>query len=107
MTKPWNENITNGSNQDATRELYKALSGYLRALAEQAKPAEQDFRMIDLLHRETLAARQSAIQSWNNLVAVPIDQLDAYYHSGLKPAEIADLFVKALGLTAIAIGASQ
>ena len=107
LAEPWNVNIQGSSETGATRELYKALAGYLRALRVQAKPAEQDFRLIDVLHRETLAARQSAIQSWNNLVAVPIDQLDAYYHSGLKPAEIADLFVKALGLTAIAIGASK
>jgi hypothetical protein len=60
-----------------------------------------------VLHRETLAARQSAIQGWDNLVAVPINQLDAYYQAGLKPAEIADLIVKALGFTAIAIGVSQ
>ena len=36
-----------------------------------------------------------------------LDELDAYYKAGIKPAEIADLIVKALGFTAIAIGVAQ
>lgn len=107
LGKPWNMNIRATSKAGATRELYKAIAAYLRALDVQAKPAEQDFRLIDVRHRETLAARQSAVQGWDNLVAVPIDQLSAFYQAGLKPAEIADLIVKALGFTAIAIGVSK
>ncbi len=57
-----------------------------------------------MLHRETLAARESSIRGWDNLVAVPINQIDAYYQAGLRPAEISDLIVKALGLTAITVG---
>jgi hypothetical protein len=107
LSKPWNASIKATSNVAATRELYKAMAAYLQALAVQAKPTEQNFRLIDVRHRETLAARQSAIQGWDNLIAVPINQLHAYYQAGLKPAEIADLIVKALGFTAIAIGVSQ
>jgi hypothetical protein len=54
-----------------------------------------------------LLAESSAIQAWNNLVSVPLDQLDGYYQGGLKPAEIADLLVKALGFTAITVGVSR
>ena len=106
LEKPWNENI-NSAAGSASRELYKALAAYLQALAIQSKPVEQDFREIDVLHRETLASRESAIRGWDNLVAVPINQLDAYYQAGLKPAEIMDLLVKALGFTAITVGVAQ
>lgn len=70
-------------------------------------PLEQSFREIDVRHRETLLARRSAIESWNSIVSIPLDQLDAYYSGGIKPAELADLIVKALGFTAIAVGVSQ
>jgi hypothetical protein len=91
----------------ATRELYKALAAYLQALAIQGTESEQTFNLIDIGHREALAGREAALRGWDNLVAVPISQLDAYYQAGLKPAEIADLLIKALGFTAIAIGVSQ
>ena len=65
---------------------------------------EQDFRLIDLQHRENLANREMALKAWNNLAAVPIEQIDAYYQAGIKPEEIADLLVKALGFTAITVG---
>ena len=94
-------------NEEASRELYKAITAYLGTLAEQAKAVEKDFRLIDVNHRETLAGRRAALLGWDNLVGVPIDQLDAYYQSGLKPAELADLIIKAMGFTAIAIGVSQ
>ena len=107
LAKPWNENISNPANGTATREIYKALSAYLRALGSQSQQHEQTYNLINIRHRETLAAKEAAIRSWNNLVETPITQLDAYYASGIKASEIADLFVKALGLTAIAIGVSH
>ena len=107
LGKPWNDNIQSQANNAATRELYKALAAYLQALAVPAIQNEQTFRLIDVRHRETLASRESAIRGWDNLVAVPINQLYAYYQAGLKPAEIADLIVKALGFTAITAGVSQ
>jgi hypothetical protein len=58
-------------------------------------------------HREALAGRETALRGWDNLVAVPIGQLDAYYQAGLKPAEVADLLIKALGFSAIAIGVAR
>jgi hypothetical protein len=107
LAKRWNENIERQANDTATRELYKAMAAYLQALAVQATQNEQTYRLIDVRHQETLASRESALRAWDNLVSVPIRQIDAYYQAGLKPAEIADLIVKALGFTAIAIGVAQ
>ena len=107
LEKPWNENIRGRADGVATRELYKALAAYLQALAIQGTQYDQTFLLIDVGHRETLASRESALRGWDNLVAVPISQLDAYYQAGLKPAEIADLLVKALGFAAITVGVTQ
>jgi hypothetical protein len=107
LGRPWNQAIRNPVNPVATRELYKALAAYLQALAAQGLHNENTFRTIDVRHREALTAREAALRGWDNLVAVPIDQLDAYYQAGLKPGEIADLLVKALGFGAIAYGVSR
>jgi len=40
-------------------------------------------------------------------VSVPASELEGYYGGGIKPNELADLIVKALGFTAIAIGVAQ
>jgi len=103
----WKERLRASDKGDAKRELYKAATSYLQAVAAQAVPIEQSFREIDVRHRETLLARRGAIESWNSIVSVPLDQLDAYYSGGIKPAEVADLIVKALGFTAIAVGVSK
>ena len=66
-----------------------------------------DFRLIDLQHRENLANREMALKAWNNLVSVPINEIDAYYKAGLKPEAIADVLVKALGFIAITVGVTQ
>lgn len=107
LDKPWNENIRDRSSDVATREIYKALAAYLQVLAMQGTEHESAFRLIDVTHREALAGRASSLKAWDNLVAVPVSQLDAYYQAGLKPAEIADLLVKALGFGAIAVGVSR
>jgi hypothetical protein len=107
LEKSWNVNIRERADDVATRELYKALAAYLQALASQGTQHEQTFHLIDIGHREALANREAALRGWDNLVAVPIGQLDAYYQAGLKPAEIADLLVKALGFTAIAVGVAR
>ena len=92
---------------EAKRELYKAMTNYLQALTLQSVPADETFREIDVRHRQILVAKDTAIQVWDNLVAVPLDQLNGYYQSGVRPAEIADLIIKALGFTAIAIGVAK
>ena len=107
LTRTWKYYLSKPPSGDAGREFYKALTAFNRLFSIRASQIENNFRLIDLEHRKNLAAREMALKAWNNLVAVPIDQLDAFYGSGLKPAEIADFLVKALGLTAIAVGVSE
>jgi hypothetical protein len=107
LAEAWKVRLRAQDNTDAKREINKAVAAYLRALAMQAAPIQADFREIDIQHREVLIAKRNALEQWDNLVGVPLDQLDGYYKGGIKPAESADLIVKALGLTAIAIGVSN
>jgi hypothetical protein len=103
----WKDRLAADQPGTVKRKLYVAVTSYLQALSQQELAPELAFRELDVQHRETLLAESSAIQAWNNLVSVPLDQLDGYYQGGLKPAEIADLWVKALGFTAITVGVSR
>ncbi len=107
LSKPWKDFLNNPPRDDTGREFYKALAAFTQVFPVRASQIEQDFNLIDLKHRENLATREMALKAWNNLAAVPIEQLDAYYQSGLKPEAIADVIVKALGFTAITVGVSQ
>jgi hypothetical protein len=89
------------------RALYEAAIAYLNARIAGNRVYEYDFKVLHQKHRSALAIRESALRQWNNVVSVPVEQLDAYYASGIKPAQLADFLVKALGLTAIAIGVAQ
>lgn len=104
--KPWNAVLDSGP-PEARRAVDRAVAALSRATAARSQADEIDFRLVDVEHREALAANRTAIQAWDNLIAGPTDQLSTYYKSGLKPYEIGDLIVKALGLTAIAIGVAQ
>jgi hypothetical protein len=107
LAQPWKARLRAPQAPDTKREIYKAVTSYLQAIALQAAPTEQRFREIDVRHRETLLAKESALEAWDNLVSLPLEQLDAFYQAGLKPNEVADLIVKALGFTAIAIGIAK
>ncbi len=93
---------------EAKRQLYRAVSALVRrrAIAEVLLD-EVDIRLIDLAHQEVLTADEYAVRAWNSLIATPINQLAAYYGTGIKPAELADLIVKAVGLAAIGIGVNR
>jgi hypothetical protein len=107
LEQPWKKRLGGDDKSDAKREFYKAIQHYFQALALEGVPVEQSYREIDVRHRETLLAKRGALEEWDNLVGVPVDQINGYYQGGMKPAEIADLIVKALGFTAIAIGVSN
>jgi hypothetical protein len=107
LFKPWNAFLKQPPSDNAGREFFKALANYTRLFPVRASQIEQDFNLIDLQHKQNLASREMALRAWNNLAAVPIDQLSAYYQAGLKPEVIADLIVKALGFTAITAGVSS
>ena len=91
----------------ARRALYEAAAAYLQLRLVAYQATEEEFRRIDVAQRRSLVIRQAALEQWKNLLAVPTAQLQAYYEGGVKPAEFADLVVKALGFTAIAIGVAK
>jgi len=106
LVKSWKVELA-AESPSAKRKLYTAVTSYLQALSQQGLSPELAFRELDVRHRETLLAESSAIDAWSGIVSVPLDQLDGYYQGGLKPAEISDLLVKALGFTAITVGVSR
>ena len=107
LLRPWNEYLKRTQTGPAGREFYKSVTAFMRLFSIRASQVQQNFRLTDLKLRENLAAREAALKAWNNLAAAPIEQLDAYYQSGLTPEAIADVLVKALGFTAITVGVSQ
>jgi hypothetical protein len=107
LDQAWKDRLRANEKPEIKRQLYAAVAAYLQALTLQVRPLEQSFKEIDVRHRETLLSKKTAIDQWDNIVSVPLDQLEAYYKAGVKPAELADLIVKALGFTAIAIGVSK
>lgn len=52
-------------------------------------------------------ANEYALRSWDNLVRTPLDVLQAYHAGGIKPAELADLIIKAGGVGLLAIIAGR
>lgn len=106
LAQSWKARFRADSGQ-AKRELYKAATSYLQAIAAQAPTLEQQYREIDVRHREALLAKTTALAAWDNLIGVPLDQLDAYYKGGIRPAELGDLIVKALGVVAITVGVTK
>ena len=104
LASPWKKALNPGSGfkKGAKRELYAAIAAIGRVRTAKAAVSEIEFKLIDLDHRDSVAANRSALEAWNNLIGTPISELAAYHDSGIKPAAIADLIVKALGLGAIA-----
>jgi len=109
LAKPWKHFLSNKSKLKGApgRAFYQGLAAHMRSFPVRATQIQQTAHLVDVKHRENLVRREMALKSWNNLVVVPIEQLDAYYQSGIKPDVIADLIVKALGFTAITVGVSQ
>jgi hypothetical protein len=108
LQKSWRE-LFNDSGLAAPRKraLYEAAAAYLQVRLIAYATTVEEFRRIDIDHRRTVVNRETALSQWRNLVAVPIDELNGYYNGGIKPAELADLIVKAVGFTAIAIGVAK
>jgi hypothetical protein len=74
-----------------------------------ARPQQDDadYRLAHLTHLEVAASDEFAIRAWNELIRTPVNQLAAYHQTGIKPAELADLIIKAAGLGAIGIGVNR
>jgi hypothetical protein len=107
VAAPWSALWGDGSGE-AKRHLYRAIIALVQRFAvARAQQDEADYGLVHLLHQEVTAADEYAIRAWNALIATPINQLAAYHQSGVKPAELADLIVKAIGLGAIGIGVNR
>ena len=91
----------------ARRQLYEAVYLYAEALEARTHAAAVDFKLIDIEHRRAAVANRSALLAWDNLVEVPVSTLAAYHASGIKPDSLAQAIATLLGLTAVAVGASQ
>ena len=87
--------------------MHEAAAAYLHVRLIAYSGTIQEFRRISIGHRRTAARSEASLQQWKNLVSVPANELEGYYGGGIKPNELADLIVKALGFTAIAIGVAQ
>ncbi|MEO8020425.1 MAG: hypothetical protein ABI660_01040 [Polaromonas sp.] len=91
----------------ARRALYEAAAAYLQVRLIAQRPVIDDFNILDVQYRKAVIEKEANLQQWKNVVAIPAGELEGYYSGGVKPAEIADLLVKAAGFTAVAIGVSK
>jgi hypothetical protein len=103
----WGQGLREGTSAEkrALWEAIAALGGRL-AIARPMQD-EADFRLAHLSHLEVAASDEFAIRAWDGLIATPVNQLAVYHQTGIKPAELADLIVKAVGLGGIAIGVNR
>jgi hypothetical protein len=103
----WGQGLREGTSAEkrALWEAIAALGGRL-AIARPMQD-EADFRLAHLSHQEVAASDEFAIRAWDGLIATPVNQLAVYHQTGIKPAELADLIVKAVGLGGIAIGVNR
>jgi hypothetical protein len=107
LRRTWRQLFDADLPQPQKRALYEAAAAYLQVRLLAYATTVEDFKRVDLLHRESVIRREAALSQWKNLVAVPTEELDAYYRGGIKPAELSDLIIKALGFTAVAVGVAQ
>ncbi len=108
LARPWKALLRDDNlKPQARRALYEAAAAYLHVRLIAYATTVEEFKRVDVRYRRQLVNREAALNQWRNLVAVPTDELNGYYSGGIKPAELADLVVKALGFTAIAIGVAQ
>lgn len=104
----WQTLWADGIPAAAKRHLYRAVIALVqRFTVARAQQDEADYGLVHLLHQEVTATDEYAIRAWNSLIATPVNQLAAYHQSGIKPAELADLIVKAVGLGAIGVGVNR
>jgi hypothetical protein len=102
LARPWRDALAaSGQSIPAKRALYEAIRAIAFGHDATTRSIELDYRLIDLDHREAVAANRLALEAWNNLVAVPVEQIAGYHAAGIKPDEIAQLIVQALGFTAV------
>lgn len=107
LGKSWRALFAQERESSRLRQLNEAAAAYLHARLVAYMPTVEEFRRIAIDHRRAAVRSEAALQQWKNLVSVPASELEGYYGGGIKPEALADLIVKALGFTAIAIGVAQ
>ncbi|CAH0353179.1 hypothetical protein [Aquabacterium sp. CECT 9606] len=96
-----------GAGESGSRRAYRALallSESYSVARDQQRTAE--LRLIDTQYREALVKSEAALASWNTLLSVPINQLQAYHLDGVTTIEAASLtaqIVQALAAVGIAV----
>lgn len=84
--------------------VFRLLAQYSAAWTIGRVKSEQiDYRLIALHHESALDTSEIAFQKWDSLLGLPMNQLVAFYETGLKPEDIMSI-IQALGLGAIAVG---
>ncbi len=66
-----------------------------------------DYQLFASYYNESLDNSTTALTLWNNLISVPISQLEEYYAGGITPDEFAKFLhavINAIGLTSISLG---
>ncbi|MEM9292147.1 MAG: hypothetical protein AAGD01_10740 [Acidobacteriota bacterium] len=85
--------------------FFRLLVDYSAAWTLGRVQSEQiDYRLIALQHQAALDTSEIAFQKWASLLGPPIEQIVVFSSSGLKPDELVETLVSALGLGAIAVG---
>ena len=83
--------------------LVQGLLSYANSIrVGQLDYDQQDAQLRHLDYQQSALQSENAIQQWERLVRVPIDNLLDYFSGGFKSDEVADTLVHALGLAAIA-----
>lgn len=95
------------SDRNTERRVRDALVQGLLSYANSIRVGQldydrQDAQLRHLDYQQSALQSENAIQQWERLVRVPIDNLLDHFNGGFKSDEVADTLVHALGLAAIA-----
>ena len=96
------EGETTNFNEPAGRVAFRALAPYAESFTTaRARYQAADLALVASQYRDALVTSESALASWDALIATPLAQLQAYYASGIKSQDIAE-FLQAFGVIGIA-----
>lgn len=93
--------------ETARRITYRSLAYVAESYSvgrERQRSAE--LRLLDTDYRDALIKAEAALASWNVLLSVPLDQLQAYHAGGVTVQEAASLaaqLLQALGVIGVAV----
>jgi hypothetical protein len=96
--------ISNGSADEQSAAAF-ALVQYANSWTSgRVRQEELDYMLIAVDHKAALDVSAIALAQWENMIGVPIQQLETFYASGITPAELSKILFQAAGLSAIAVG---